>query len=119
MSSGLFKVIVRFQNMHGIPLGGDGWMVRVYDDDPLVDGFLGESPVDDNGEAGILIAVADIHSFDSPEERTPDLYFKLYHNGKHIYKSPVFENVNFERKDSVTGNTSELTRVLGPIRVDH
>ena len=118
MSSGLFKVIVRFQDLNGAPLSGGDWSVRVYDDDPLFDEYLGKADLNDKGEAGILITVADIVSIDSIGERTPDLYFILYHKGKKIFKSAVFDNIEFETTDPVTGESDLLTQSFGPIKVD-
>ena len=117
MSSGLFKVIVSFQDQSGAPLSGGDWSVRVYDDDPLFDEYLGEAKLNQQGEAGLMITVADIVSIDSLGERTPDLYFVLYHRGKKIFKSAVFDNVEFESTDPVTGESDLLTQSFGPIRV--
>ena len=118
-SSGLFRVIVSFTDTEGKPLGDGSWSVKVRDKDPLFDGKLGEAKLDANGSAGILISVADISSLDSPGERTPDIYFVLYQNGKKILTTAVTENVNFESIDPVTGRaTTSMTQTFGPYKVE-
>ncbi len=118
-SSGLFKVLVSFTNLEGNPLTGSSWRVKVRDQDPLFDGTLGEARLDENGGAGILISVADISSLDSPGERTPDLYFVLYHQGKKFFTSGVTENVDFEQINPATQRaTANTTQSFGPYKVD-
>lgn len=117
-SSGLFTVIVRFENLRGEPLAGRDWRVEVRDEDPLADDELGAASLDANGSARILISVADIQSGDSPGERTPDLYFVLYHYGREVWRSRVQQDVDFEALDPVTGEPDRLTQDFGTLRVD-
>ncbi len=117
-SSGLFKIIVSFTDTDGNPLDDGSWKVKARDKDPLFDGNLGEAKLDTNGSAGILISVSDISSIDSPGERTPDIYFVLYQNGKKVLTTEVVENVDFESIDPVTGRaTGSTTQTFGPYTV--
>ena len=113
-ASGLFKVIVSFQDSHGNPLSEDGYKVRVYDQDPIHDDFLGESTLNDSGVAELLISVSDMFSLDSPADRTPDLYFVLYRNDKRVFRTDTINDVDFETSDPVTGRVKQLTRKFGP-----
>lgn len=116
-SSGMFQITVSFQDSGGEALTGDDWQVRVFDKDPLFDGHLGRARLDDSGEATVLIAVADVMSVDSPGERTPDLYFVLERDGKTVFRSEVFEDVQFEGLDEVTGEPDQLNQRFGPFRI--
>lgn len=117
MPAEMFKVIARFEDEYGQPLTGGEYSVALRDEDRLFDDKLGDSPLDASGEAGFLVTVADILSFDSPGERTPDLYFIVKKNGQEIFRSDVFEEVNFDVVDEVTGRTDSLTRTFGPFRI--
>ena len=117
-TSGLFCAIVKFVDDAGQPLAGKGWTVDVLDRDALIDDCLGSASLDGNGEARILIAVADVMSLDSPGERTPDLYFTLLHDGREVFRSEVVEDVDFEALDPVSGDPVGITREFGPYRVD-
>jgi hypothetical protein len=116
-SSGLFRAIVHFENARGEPLRGRDWKVSVRDADPLADDELGTATLDERGGAQILIAVADILSLDSPGERTPDLYFVLYHYGREVFRSQIMQDVDFEALDPVSGEPNQLTRDFGTLRV--
>lgn len=117
-TSGLFRVIVRFENHRGEPLGGRDWTVELRDEDPLADGVLGRATLDDDGAAGILFSVADVQSPDSPGERRPDLYFVLFHYGREVYRSRVEYDVDFEALDPVSGEPDRLTQDFGTIQVN-
>ena len=67
--------------------------------------------------AQFRIAAADILSFDSVGETTPDLYFVVRKDGDEIFRSDVFDDVDFEIDDPVTGRPKGLTRKFGPFRV--
>jgi hypothetical protein len=117
-TSGLFCAIVRFEDPAGNPLTGTGWRVDVMDRDALRDNCLGSAEPDENGEACILLAVADIKSLDSPGERTPDLYFTLYRDDREVLRTGVVKDVDFESLDPVSGDPVRITRRFGPYRVD-
>jgi len=117
-SSGLFRVIVSFTQQDGTPLPTGQWTVKVKDQDPLLDATLAEARLEKDGGAGLLISVSDISSLDSPGERTPDLYFVLYRDGKKVLTTEVIENVDFESIDPVTGRaTGSTTQSFGPYKV--
>ena len=61
--------------------------------------------------------MADIDSADSPDERTLDLYFVVHREGRRIFLSDVFPEVNFEAKDAVTGRAKGQNMSFGPFRV--
>jgi hypothetical protein len=117
MGSGLYKVIAEFTDSNGKPLSGDEYAVTLLDEDRYFDDKLGKSTLNANGEAEFLISAVDILSFDSIDERTPDIYFVVRKNGKKVFRSNVFNDVDFEVKDPVTGREQSLTRKFGPFVV--
>ena len=118
MPADLFKVIARFEDAAGNPLGGDDYEVRLLDKDHFFDDKLGVTALDASGRAEFLVSVADIVSIDSPDERTPDIYFSLSKGGDEIFVSDVFAEVTFDGPDPVTGRPKGLTKEFGPFRVD-
>ena len=117
MPAEMFKVIATFTDESGAPLTGSDYSVVVMDDDKYFDDKLGAKPLGDGGTAEFLIAVADILSFDSAGERTPDLYFVVKKGGKEVFRSDVFAEVDFDAKDPVTGRPKGLTKAFGPFVV--
>ena len=117
MSSGIFKVIGKFTDEDGYPLTGSDYEVALLDEDKYFDDKLGTSGLSPDGDAEFLVTVADILSFDSAGERTPDLYFVVRKDGKEVFRSEVFAEVDFEVKDPVTGRAKGLTKAFGPFRV--
>jgi hypothetical protein len=117
MSSGIFKVIGKFTDEDGYPLTGGDYEVALLDEDKYFDDKLGTSGLTSDGEAEFLITIADILSIDSAGETTPDLYFVVRKNGKEVFRSDVFEEVDFEANDPVTGRPKGLTRAFGPFQV--
>ena len=118
MSTGLYKVIATFTDPSGQPLSGADYSVTLLDKDQFFDDKLGASGLRENGEAHFLIAAADILSFDSRNERTPDLYFVVRKDGEQVFRSDVFDQVDFEAEDPVTGRAKGLTQTFGPFVVD-
>ena len=120
MASEMFKVIATFADASGRPLSGDAYSVTLMDEDRFFDDKLGKSTPNAEGAAEFLVAVADILSFDSSGERTPDLYFVVEHKGEEIFRSEVFNEVDFDLQDPVTGRKKGLTKSFGPFTVgDH
>ena len=117
MSSGIFKVIVEFTAADGSPLSGDNYSVTLLDEDRYFDDKLGEARLNVEGVAEFLITAADILSFDSAGERTPDLYFVVRKDGDEVFRSEVFNEVDFDTVDPVTGRSKNLTRRFGPFRL--
>lgn len=117
MSAEIFKVIVKFTDEAGTPLSGSDYSVTLMDDDKYFDDKLGSQPLTIDGTAEFLVAVADILSFDSSGERQPDLYFVVRKDGEEVFRSEVFQEVDFDAKDPVTGRAKGLTKSFGPFVV--
>ncbi len=117
MTTELFKVIARFEDAEGRPFFGSEYEVSLLDKDRLFDDKLGASSISEDGTAEFLFSAADVLSIDSIGERTPDIYFVIEENGNEIFRSEVFEEVNFDATNPVTGRTDNLTREFGPFRV--
>lgn len=111
------KVILRLVNdSDGSPLDGPGFYVRLYDQDPFVEDFLGEAVVR-VGRAEILFDIDRVRSFDSPSEKRPDLFFLVFEHGEEIYRSQVEVGHDFLSPDPRTGIRRSLTKDLGEFRV--
>ncbi len=117
MSLGLYKVIAEFTDASGSPLFGDSYSVALLDEDRYFDDKLGEAGLSADGIAEFLISAADILSFDSAGERTPDLYFVVRKDGDEVFRSEVFNEVDFEAADPVTGRPKGLTKRFGPFQL--
>jgi hypothetical protein len=114
---GLYKVIARFELETGGPLTGPEYRVKLFDRDAISDELLGESGLGAEGVAEFLINSLDFRSVDSPAETQPDLYFLLEQNGHLVYRSPTFENVDFEVAEAVTRRQDHRTLAFGPFRI--
>ena len=117
MSSGIFKVIANFETSDGVPLAGSEYSVALRDKDRFFDDKLGEAGLNSEGTAEFMVFAVDILSFDSAGETTPDLYFVVNKNGEEIFRSEVFDEVDFEVEDPVTGRSKSLTKAFGPFQV--
>ena len=117
MPSEIFKVIAEFADADGNPLSGNNYSVTLMDEDRYFDDKLGKAKLNAGGAAEFLISVADILSFDSAGERTPDLYFVVRKDGKKVFRSDVFDDVDFDAVDPVTGRSKSSTRKFGPFRL--
>lgn len=117
MPTGVFRAIAKFQDANGDPLTGVDYHVRLLDEDRFFDDKLGSSTLDSDGTAEFMIYVSDIKSIDSPDERTPDIYFVVTKNSREIFRSEVFSEVNFEAADPVTGRPDGLTQTFGPFQL--
>tara|TARA_R110002096_G_scaffold6206_10_gene28613 strand:+ start:27744 stop:28106 length:363 start_codon:yes stop_codon:yes gene_type:complete len=117
MASGIYKVIATFVDADGKPVAGGDLRVRLMDEDRYFDDKLGEVGLSPEGSVEIMITAADILSFDSAGETTPDLYFVLLDGGTEIFRSEVFREVDFAVKDAVTGREKGLTQQFGPFVV--
>lgn len=117
MPADLFKVIARFVNAEGRPFTGSEYRVQLLDRDRLLDGKLGSTTLDEDGRAEFLFSVADVHSVDSIDERTPDIYFVITENNNEVFRTEIFDDVDFDVTDPVTGRQDSVTREFGPFRV--
>jgi hypothetical protein len=118
MTSGIYKVTATFLNARGGPLTGDGIAAGLRDKDRLFDDKLGVCTLNSRGEAEFMFSEVDFLSIDSLAEKQPDLYFVVWKTGEEIFRSEVFENVDFEAADPVTGRKKNLTRSFGPFHVN-
>lgn len=117
MPAEMFRVIAEFKDENGAPLGGGHYTVTLMDEDKYFDDKLGSQTLSPEGKAEFLVAAADILSFDSAGERTPDLYFVVKKDGREVFRSEVFDEVDFDAEDPVTGRAKGLTRAFGPFVV--
>lgn len=117
MATEIFKVIAEFVDTDGNPLSGNDYSVILMDEDKYFDDKLGAKSLAADGTVEFLVATADILSFDSSGERTPDLYFVVRRDGDEVYRSEVFAEVDFDAKDPVTGRPKGLTKKFGPFEV--
>ena len=117
MTADLFKVIARFENAEGRPFFGSAYKVSLLDKDRLFDDKLGSTSLNEDGTAEFLFSAADILSIDSIGERTPDIYFVITEDGNEVFRSQIFDEVNFHATSSVTGQEDSLTKEFGPFRV--
>ena len=117
MSAGIFKVIGKFTDTSGYPLTGDEFEVALLDEDRYFDDKLGTSSLSADGLAEFIITEVDFLSIDSPGETMPDLYFVVRKNGKEIFRSESFAEVDFKTPDPVTGRPKGLTKSFGPFEV--
>ena len=116
-TSGMFCAIAIFVNESGNSFNMSSLTASISDQDVLVDDCLGTAKVDHEGRATFMVAAADIMSLDSPGEREPDLYFKLFKDGDEIFRSKVSRNVDFESLDPVSGDPVQITQEFGPFAV--
>ena len=114
----MIKVIARFiDKVTRKPLSGNDYVAKLYDNDVIGDDFLGESGLDENGTAEILLDLAAAGSFDSPLEAYPDLYFALHNKTGVVFESKVFKNVDFTSKNEISGEHHSNTQDLGTFAV--
>ncbi len=118
MTTDIYKVVAKFLDAHEAPLTGAAYAVGLRDKDRFFDDKLGVSTLNSAGEAEFMFAPADILSIDSIGETRPDLYFVVWKDGDEIFRSEVFEDVDFEAADPVTGRKDDLTRYFGPFRIN-
>lgn len=77
----------------------DGFIVKFFDKDIIEDDYLGECTLDGRGHGIISITRDDFRSIDSPAEKYPDIYFKVFYANDEIYKSKVYKNLHIEESD--------------------
>ncbi|MBM4108265.1 MAG: hypothetical protein FJ255_05560 [Phycisphaerae bacterium] len=115
--AGLYRFVVRFvDKASGKPVTGPAYRVRFFDKDIIHDNRLGESPLDGQGSAGVIVSSAAFKGLDSPGETEPDLYCVLMKDGQQVFKTPVRMNVKVEATDPVTGRDAR-TIDLGVFKV--
>ena len=78
----------------------NGVTVRLYDEDPLSDDFLGESTPDEEGVVRFSFSEKEFRSIDTPGEKEGDFYFVVFINGTEMYRSPVAVDLDPIRRGS-------------------
>jgi Zn-finger nucleic acid-binding protein len=103
----------------GKPISGASgqYCVKLYDKDLFRDDELGTPRLDADGRVQCTFDLYDIVSADSPLERRPDLYLVLYERDKEVFRTPVFWNLDFEKRDAATGKMTAVTHDLGTFAV--
>jgi hypothetical protein len=89
--------------------------VQLFDKDMINDDYLGEAIPDANGNVAISFDLDKIKSADSPLETTPDLYFKVFKDGKEIFVSTVAEDIDTDSEGDFSieeGKTIDLGSYL-------
>jgi len=76
----------------GEPVFGSHILVKLFDEDTLIDDNLGDATPNEDGEIQFEVHSGMFQSADSPGELLPDLYVIVYVNGAEIYRSPVFQD---------------------------
>ncbi len=82
----------------GLPLSGAAFSVKLFDKDPISDDLLGEASPDNAGDVEIKVDLDMIKSADTPFEEFPDLYFIVYKDGIHYFKSPLLDDIDTEKE---------------------
>lgn len=115
--SGLYRFVVRFvEKGTGRPVTGRAYRARFFDRDLIRDNRLGDSPLDAEGVAGVVVSSAAFKGLDSPGETRPDLYCVLEKDGREVFRTPVRWDIDVSARDPVT-KVSERTIDLGVFEV--
>ncbi len=88
------------------PVTGDQYILRLYDKDVFGDDYLGESQLNEAGEARIVCH----KNFGNPLtlDIMPDFYFVLYHNKVPVFQSKVMENVDLQKWENYKPGEGEV-----------
>ena len=93
----LINVYAVFLHKHSSePVHGKQYSVRLFDQDPVTDDFLGETTPDASGKVHFKIDPKQWRSEDSLNETTPDFYMVVMCEGQAIFKTPVAIDVRME-----------------------
>lgn len=112
------KITASFTDVEtGKPLTCKNYTVRIYDKDVFKDDFLGESKLDKNGKIELITSLDKARSFETPFESKPDIYFVVLFKDEIIFKSRVFKNVEFLKKDKLTGSNNDLAKCFGEFKI--
>lgn len=80
------------------PLTGSQYVVRLYDKDLFTDDdYLGQSRLNDKGEAHIHFHPADLRKGSFGFDELPDLYLLLFDGDTVHFQSKVWDNVDFDK----------------------
>ena len=98
------------------PLQGSAYKVRLFDRDFLDDEYLGESGLDEHGDAHFRFPASKLHD-GFLDDKMPDFFFVLYKNGDVHFQSKVMENVYLDAIELYKRGTGEII-YLGTFLVD-
>lgn len=98
------------------PLHGPAYKVRLFDRDFLDDEYLGESALDQHGDAHFQFPAAKLHK-GFLDDNMPDFFFVLYKNDEVHFQSKVMENVYIDAIELYKRGTGEII-YLGTFLVD-
>jgi Zn-finger nucleic acid-binding protein len=98
------------------PLSGVSgrYMVKLFDKDIFKDDKLGEPRLDANGQVQCTFDLYDAAGSDSPLERKPDIYLVVYQENQEIFRTPVFRDLDFQKRDNLG---EPVTHDLGTFEV--
>ena len=75
------------------PVTGNEYSVRLYDKDVFNDDYLGQSSLNEEGQATFTFTERHFAGFAQLDEK-PDFYFVVYKNELQIFKSKVMSNLD-------------------------
>lgn len=117
MLESIGRVTARFvRKADGQPVSGvtGRYVVKVYDRDVFKDDQMGEPRLDADGRVRCTFDLRDAMSRDSPAETKPDIYLVLYEGDREVFRTPVFSDLDFTRKDEAG---AAVTHDLGTFQV--
>ncbi|MEO6733003.1 MAG: hypothetical protein ABIN01_17395 [Ferruginibacter sp.] len=97
------------------PVTGDGYVVRLYDKDVFGDDYLGESKLNEAGEANIICQkdLGNALTLDI----MPDFYFVLYKDKVPVFQSKVMEDIDLQKIENYQPGEGEVVD-LGTFLID-
>lgn len=115
----LINVHAQFLHKHsGKALFGHDYSIRLFDQDPISDDFLGETKPDNEGKVQFKIDPALYRSEDSPLEKRPDFYLVVLKDSVEIFRTPVALNVNVDDEGNFNFTDGEWVD-LGTFIIDN
>lgn len=90
---------LRLINSKGEPFTGMAVHVKLYDQDIVSDDYLGGIILDAEGKGSIVVTPDKYRSLDSPFERYPDVYFKVFKGDEEVFKSHVIQDIDVEKAE--------------------
>ncbi len=82
------------------PIGGESYMLELYDEDKKDVDFLGSGPLNEQGIADIRFNPQDINQGEEDSilpETKPDIFFVIKKDGKEVYRSTTTYDIDFEK----------------------
>jgi hypothetical protein len=85
------------QKKTNLPITGKQYTARLYDKDLFTDDYLGNSGLNENGEAHVHFFPSDVFKSDIGLEELPDLYVLLFKGNLVHFQTKVWDNVDFDK----------------------